>query len=166
MRLKRLSVRNYRTLEDLDLEFPNYYTAISGRNDSGKTNVVRAIRCLMRDADPYGYMEPEFSLSDDYTKWVDSGDDREMSIEVELTVFADADAGLHQFISDYLSLDSAPEELLVEILVRHRSAEPSQAVSAKVLGNVIDDSKAEQLLRKIQSERTILFHSSTDPVPS
>lgn len=49
MRIAKLSVRNYRTLESLDLEFSSFYSAICGKNDSGKTNVVNLIRRLMQE---------------------------------------------------------------------------------------------------------------------
>ena len=47
MKIASLRIRNYRTLESLDLTFPSSYAAICGANDSGKTNIVRAIRALM-----------------------------------------------------------------------------------------------------------------------
>lgn len=43
MKIISLTIRNYRTLESIDLTFPLSYVSICGANDSGKTNVVRAI---------------------------------------------------------------------------------------------------------------------------
>ncbi len=76
MKIKSLIIRNYRTLESVDFGFPSSYTAICGPNDSGKTNVVRAIRALMKEErSPYpidfGDQE-ELSLKDDYPKWKDT----------------------------------------------------------------------------------------------
>jgi predicted ATPase len=34
MKIASLKIRNYRTLESLDLEFPSSYSAICGANDS------------------------------------------------------------------------------------------------------------------------------------
>ena len=48
MRLCELNIRNYRTLESIDISLPTAYAAICGANDSGKTNVIRAIRTLVR----------------------------------------------------------------------------------------------------------------------
>ena len=76
MRISSLKIRNYRTLESLDLKFPSLYTAICGANDSGKTNVIRAIRALMREEEYGTYRllgdEEELSLKDDYPKWLDT----------------------------------------------------------------------------------------------
>ncbi len=71
MQVSKLRVQNYRTLQDVTVNLPAFYTAICGKNDSGKTNFVRAIRCLIRENEPYGYEEtPEFSVKNDFTKWV------------------------------------------------------------------------------------------------
>ena len=47
MFINKLSAKNFRTLEDFSICFNNYYTAISGRNNAGKSNVLRAIRTIM-----------------------------------------------------------------------------------------------------------------------
>jgi len=40
MRLSRVLVKNYRTLEDISVTFNGYYTAISGKNNAGKTSLI------------------------------------------------------------------------------------------------------------------------------
>lgn len=52
MKITSLRIRNFRTLEDVSLGFPSSYAAICGPNDSGKTNVVRAVRALMKEETP------------------------------------------------------------------------------------------------------------------
>lgn len=91
MRISELKIRNFRTLESLDLCLPGPYTAICGANDSGKTNVVRAIRALVRDERPsHSFSFPndeELSFKDDYPKWksVDANK-REVSFELTLSL--------------------------------------------------------------------------------
>ena len=61
MRLRSAKIRNYRTLESVDLDFPSSYAAICGPNDSGKTNVVRALRALVRGRppEPFGFPDED-----------------------------------------------------------------------------------------------------------
>ena len=47
MIIKWLIANNYRTLENIDVQFNGYYTAISGRNNAGKSNLIRVIRGLL-----------------------------------------------------------------------------------------------------------------------
>jgi recombinational DNA repair ATPase RecF len=54
MKICKLSMKNHRSLEALDLNFPSYYTAIYWKNDSGQTNVVRALLIFLKQDDPFG----------------------------------------------------------------------------------------------------------------
>lgn len=76
MRLCELKIRNYRTLESLDVSLPTAYAAICGANDSGKTNVIRAIRTLVRGEGPSPFVFPpdeeELSIKDEFPKWKDT----------------------------------------------------------------------------------------------
>ena len=44
MKIDNVSVQNYRTLEDITIDFSGYYTAISGRNNAGKTTLIKVLR--------------------------------------------------------------------------------------------------------------------------
>ena len=43
MRITKLVAKNYRSLEDVEIEFNPYYNALSGKNNSGKSNIIKAI---------------------------------------------------------------------------------------------------------------------------
>ncbi len=40
MKIQRLKVQNYRTLENVEITFASYYCAICGKNNLGKTNLL------------------------------------------------------------------------------------------------------------------------------
>ncbi|HEY3215820.1 MAG TPA: AAA family ATPase [Candidatus Eisenbacteria bacterium] len=166
MRISRLATKNYRTLENLDLLFPSFYSAICGKNDSGKTNVVRAIRCLMKEDEPFHYVgEPEFSLKNDYTNWLDTTESKARSIhvEIDLRINAESDTGLFEFFRDYLSLGCVSGDLDLKVAVTHASAGAHVEVLAE--DQRFDGLKAQEVLKRLQTSRTFLFHSSTDPHP-
>ena len=78
MKLDKLSVSNFRTLEDVDITFCGYYTAISGQNNAGKTSLIRAIRNTFRDnsREVYFYRRrDEIVYRDDKTQWVTGAPD-------------------------------------------------------------------------------------------
>jgi energy-coupling factor transporter ATP-binding protein EcfA2 len=165
MRITRLATTNYRTLEEVDLSFPSFYSAICGRNDCGKTNVVRAIRCLMKEDEPFHYSDqPEFSLKDDYTKWLDADPKaRFIRVEIDLRISAESDTGLFEFIRDYLALEKVSGDLDLKLSVAHGSDGATVEVAAA--GQRFDGLKAQEVLKRLQTSRTFLFHSSTDPHP-
>ena len=168
MKITKLGLRNYRTLEAVDLEFPRDYTAICGRNDSGKTNVVRAIRCLMKEDDPYSYHMtegPEFKVGDDFTKWSSLEDtNRHIGVTAQFTIDSGTDTGLHEFLVTYLSIDEAPTELILDVDMQH-AAEQQPVVSIQIGAESISDIKAQEILKRLQTSTTFLFHSPTEAAP-
>ena len=108
MKITEFKIRNYRTLESVDLDFPSSYAAICGPNDCGKTNVVRAIRALMKQDPPFSTFEfeeeQEVSVKDDYPKWKNANpSEREIQLEITLLIQRERDAGLFQFVTKQLS---------------------------------------------------------------
>lgn len=166
MRIIQISTKNFRTLEDLTVDFRNFYTAICGKNDSGKTNVVRAIRKVVGDEDPYLVFvdEPDFSVDEDFTQWKPPNDqDSSVDISVKLEIDGKKDAGLHQFLADYLLLKSPPNSLAMTLGLKYvRGANRRQAI-VNIGGTIYDANKADEILKKLQSSRSILFHNSTEP---
>ena len=85
MKIERISIKNYRTLQSVELTFPGYFSSISGRNNAGKTSVVSAVRSILiqddRDFDPF---EEDFSYSSVLTQWVESGSAIELEFIISL----------------------------------------------------------------------------------
>lgn len=167
MQINRFEIRNYRTLEALDIDFPSFYTAICGRNDAGKTNVVRALRALMKEDDPYGYRyEQDLSLKDDYPKWSTTDENsRKITLVIDVSVDPGSDAGLYQFLLTHLSLEEGDAPLLLKVSLSHPVDEDAEAVSVTVSGKHFTGLQAQEVLKKIQTSSTVLFYNSTELDP-
>lgn len=165
MRLSSLKIRNYRTLESIDLDLPASYAAICGANDSGKTNVVRAIRALVKGdvSGPFFPEEEELSLKDNYPKWKDTDpSEREISFDVAIELDKSRDIGFYQFVTKQLSIENPPDPLHLSIAVTYRAERPEPTVTVITVGNQYSDLNAQEVLKKLQSSRSILFHNSTE----
>lgn len=167
MKIARLKVQNYRTLEVLDLSLPSFYSAICGKNDSGKTNVVSVIETLLRQGRPpyfpYPLVErPEFSAKDDFTKWLE-GDPkkRRLCVSIDLLIDQARDAGPYSFLKDYLSLESASAQLKLTINFEQTGGGDRQ-LTVETCGHTFDGLKAEEVLKRFRTSPTVLFHSSTE----
>lgn len=127
MKLLDLSIKNYRSIEDLILTFPTYYAAICGKNDSGKSNVLRALRSIFPIVGPsYFYREETISFKEDLPKWFGKDSkDKTINIRLRLSVDPESDAGLHGFLTTYLKLseDKASLELIVGVTHSSETAE-------------------------------------------
>jgi energy-coupling factor transporter ATP-binding protein EcfA2 len=166
VRLRSARIHNYRTLESVDLDFPSSYAAICGPNDSGKTNVVRALRALVRGVPlgPYGFPDEEdFSRKDDYPKWKDTEPSKqEVSFEVTVELDKARDVGFYQFVVTQLKLENLANPLALQIAILYRGEKPEAVVTVQTGGSEFTGLDAQQVLKKLQSSRSILFHNSTE----
>lgn len=170
MKITSLRIRNFRTLEDVHLDFPSSYAAICGPNDSGKTNVVRAIRALMKEELPFQMVsfegEEEVTLKDDYPKWKDTPSaERSIEFEITIEVDSDRDTGFYQFLTKQLTLEDPAAILALTIQIVHGSERSEPVVTVTCMGNTYEGIEAEQVLSKLQTSRSILFHNSTQTNP-
>jgi putative ATP-dependent endonuclease of OLD family len=167
MRILSLQIENYRTLESLDLTFPSSYAAICGANDSGKTNVVRAIRALVRGEDRYPGMyfddDEELALKNDYPKWKDTEPaQRQITVAIGLRLDKTRDIGLCQSIVKQLALTQPDGDLDLTISARYSPERSEPSVTVRVDEAVFEDLNAQEVLKRLQSSRGILFHNSTE----
>lgn len=72
MKIKKLKVKNFRSLKDLEIEFNENITCIVGENDAGKSSILDCIRIFSNDY----YIDKE-----DFSK---NGEEQESTIEVSL----------------------------------------------------------------------------------
>lgn len=167
MKITGLEIRNYRSIESIVLTFPSFYTAICGKNDSGKTNLVRAVRSLMREEGPFYYGdEIDFSLKEDYPKWkAKSSGTKEIEICLKLSVNRNLDTGLFQFLTTYLKLESATEDIDFQVQSFYRGEESKNTVKVTVAGKSIDPLESQEVLKKLQASQVFLFHNSTEFSP-
>lgn len=167
MKITSLKIRNYRTLESTDLVFPSSYTAICGANDAGKTNVVRAIRALVKEEEgPASFLEfpgeEELSLKDDYPKWKDTEPaKREIVFEIMISLDKGRDVGFYQFVAKQLSINTTLDSLDLSLAVTYRADRAEPAVVVTAAENKYSDLNAQEVLKKLQSSKSILFHNST-----
>jgi len=167
MRLSSIKIRNYRTLESIDIKLPSAYAAICGANDSGKTNVIRAIRTFVRSETrgPFFYPSDDeaFSIKDDYPKWKDTDPaNRKIYIEVSIELDGNRDVGFYQFVAKQLSIDNPENPMRLSISVAYHSDKTEPTVVVTVARREYSDLNAQEILKKLQSSGTILFHNSPE----
>ncbi|MCK7592921.1 ATP-dependent nuclease [Pseudomarimonas salicorniae] len=164
MKIEAIRIRNFRTIEDLSLKFPDSYTAICGPNDSGKTNVLRALRAIMRDNDDAHYYPGEedgISVKDDYPKWLETpSEERETEISIELLVHHESDAGLYQFLVRQLQLETNSTPLALSLKASYRTERSTPSVSVICRSSTYEGIEAQEVFKRLQTSRSILFHDS------
>jgi putative ATP-dependent endonuclease of OLD family len=168
VKIKALSIENYRTLESVSLEFPHLYTAICGANDSGKTNIVRSIRRLVRGEEisrTFSFLDEEpVSFKDDYPKWKEpDGGARKIAFDLCLSLDKVRDVGFYQFVVKHLSLGAPGDALELSLHVVYSSETQVPEVRVSCQDKTHTGMTAQEVLSKLQSSRSIVFHNSTQP---
>jgi putative ATP-dependent endonuclease of OLD family len=172
MKITRLRLVNYRTFEDIDLDFPASFAAICGPNDAGKTNVVRAISALMNAESETGFVrfnvdgQQDVSAKDDYPKWKeDDASKREIILIASLAVDRTRDAGFFEFLTKQLSITPKEEILDIDLGLTYLVGSKEPAVRVVALGMEFVGLEAQEVLKRIRSSKTVLFHNSTEAIP-
>jgi len=115
MFIKELTVKNYRTLEDVSLKFCHYYTAICGKNNAGKSNILKTIRNLLSSGYFIRMLSDEFighgdiSYKNDFTKWK-KGTNEDIHIKISIELDKDEDSSLYKFIRDLILKDETENQ--------------------------------------------------------
>lgn len=71
MYLSRLIIRNFRSIKKLDLNFNESKNVIIGRNNSGKSNIVKALDKVLGSGSPT-YSKSENISENDFFSWKDT----------------------------------------------------------------------------------------------
>ncbi len=155
-----MTVKNFRTLEDVTVQFNGYYTAISGQNNAGKTTLLRAIRHTFRDnsRDVYFYRRrDEVAYRDDRTQWTKKTED--IVFDYVVAVSPDEDAGLFQFIEKFNEQALPLQDAKLRVQVTHKSNEETICevwVNDKEFSNYA----AKEVLQKLKSSNLAFMHDS------
>lgn len=160
MILSTITVKNFRTLENVTVTFNGYYTAISGQNNAGKTTLLRAIRHTFRDnsREIYFYRRrDDVAYRDDRTQWVNK--DEDIVFDYAVTVYRSEDAGLFQFIEKFNDKPLPGEEATLRLQVTHRATE-DLLCSSWVNGAELTNFASKEILQKLKSSNLAFMHDS------
>ena len=170
MIIKKLKTNNYRSLEDLDVEFNSYYNALSGKNNSGKSNIIRAlVAFLTYDYNFFGdYYEGAINYTNDFPCWKKK-EKGNISIEIELELDVNNDAGLFKFIKELIFKNEEKVWNIKEPL-KIRAVQEGDKKDTEItitFGEVeiTDEYKRDELINRLRSSKSIIFHNSTENVP-
>lgn len=166
MRIAKLHIQNYRSIGNLSIAFPSYYAAICGKNNSGKTNVIRALRLLFSENryDPYED-ENVVNFKSDYPLWLQSPDDNAIiSLDIALELDRETDAGLYRFVTEFLSVPAGKDVIALTIVQQFMAKSTEKNVQVACDGiNITDSFKAQEFVKKLRASKSLLFHNSTAP---
>ncbi len=160
MKIERVSVKNYRTLEDITIDFSGFYTAISGKNNAGKTTLIKVLRETFKDhlRERFSFgRDDERTYQDDKTQWVSGSPD--IVFDYAVSISKDLDPGLFQFIEKFLE-KSIPLASLSLRITLSQNAKDEVTCTCEVDGAAIGDFASKEILQKVMSSNLAFVHDS------
>ena len=171
MIIRRFEAHNYRTLENVELTFNGYYTAISGKNNAGKSNIIRAIRGILNQGMRLRirgnsiFSVDAFEWNDEVTSWKKESK-AEIAINITLEVGKHADAAIYKFLTNLIFKDvettsSDSDSELLKINYTKNSDNESKYCIFWGENEVIDDYQKQEVLKRLRNTDCLIFHNST-----
>lgn len=160
MRLKSITTKNYRTLHHLTLSFSKNYCTISGRNNAGKSCVIRLLSALFRAGPRYPWQIPEsgFDYKDDKTQWIKSADPIHISFSLEIT--KEEDPALISFVEKIASKKIDKDSVALSVIYAI-SEKDDVSASVEVDGDKVDDTAAKEIDKRIKDSNLLFLYNST-----
>jgi energy-coupling factor transporter ATP-binding protein EcfA2 len=148
MQLTSIVVKHFRTLHDLTLRFEKQYCTISGRNNAGKSCVIRLLSCLFHPSPSGPWLETTtISYKEDKTQWVKQPLPIEVAYTLSLT--KDEDPALISFVEKIASrtIDSASPTLTIEYCVTEGD---DRSVSVIIDGTEVDEKREKKSINELR----------------
>ncbi len=161
MRINRITANNFKTLDNVEINFSGYYCTVSGQNNCGKTSVIQILTNLLQkqsDSNFFTARRDNFSFSDDVTQWSD--DKSCIKIEIEIEINKRNDPAIYDFIERFTgdSLLDGENSLNVFIDIYDQK----RIYKCEINQNQYDPETSREIILKIESLKVILYHDSAN----
>jgi putative ATP-dependent endonuclease of OLD family len=166
MKIKKLEIVNYRTIEKVTIDFEDYYTAMCGKNNSGKSNIIRTLLNIFSRT----RFDERFNYNSDYPVWKTNKSSKEqMSISASIFLSKDSDVGLIKFLNvfgtertDGIQQIDLVEDTNLDIKLGFASKSKDLKTEIKINGVTVEDKyKVSEIIRKINTSQVLIYHNST-----
>lgn len=165
MKIERINITNLKTIESVEIHLPRFYSAVSGKNNAGKSTVFVAIRSLFEEEESNPFDDDQRDSLKDYPVWkYDKDCDLTIVVELTIRIYRDADAGIFRFIETFIEQTKSEPSIHVT-LKKETDCRKGLVRLSVTIDNVeiTDDFKAKEIHKKFRSSRAFIFHNSTAP---
>ena len=159
LKIKRISAKNFRTLEDFEIDLGNNYCAISGRNNAGKTSIISIIQYFLDNSDEYRYFpyRGAISYSSDSTQW---SEEEKMEISIVVNLNKDEDSELYFFV-DKFSPDRLVDDDAIVSITNIWDKDNREELKCTIQGQEVDTQNAREISKKLKNSTNLIIHNST-----
>lgn len=160
MKIEKIEIINFRTLENVTVKFDGYFSSISGKNNAGKTSIIKAMRSIFREEEhEYSYFEESnlISYQDSLTQWVEKG--TAIEFKYDLLIAEEADPGLYGFVKKIADMNNLGHQFVISIEVKLED-KTERYIKILVDGSELGKYETGEVFRRISSSNIVVFHNS------
>lgn len=162
MRLTSIQTKRYRTLDGATITFCKNYCTISGRNNAGKSSVIRLLSALFRTGPsfPWAPSDSDVDYKEDKTQWLKDSAPIEVTYSLSLT--KEEDPALISFVEKIASkkVDPTPAALCISYTIAEND---SLTIAVEINGDKVDDKAAKEIDKRIKDSNLLFLYNSTTP---
>jgi len=159
MKLLKITARNFKTLENATIDFGVNYCTISGKNNAGKSCIIKLLSSLLyTDSRPWE-SDSEIDFDDDRTQWI--SEDALIEVEYELSLNRNDDSSLVTFVEKISDASVPSLDFSVFIKSTYNKAKKTEH-TARVDDKTIEGSLAKDILQKLKTSNLLFLHNSTN----
>ena len=104
MKISNLTLNNFRSIEALSVDFPSFYTAISGKNNSGKSNLLRALKILFEPERRFRYKDDDINFPQHFPVWKEKNSVEPIRFSLTLQVDRLRDSAIFKLADEFFKI--------------------------------------------------------------
>jgi len=163
MKISNLTLTNFRSIEELSVDFPSFYTAISGKNNSGKSNLLRVLKVLFEPERRFRYRDNDINFPQHFPAWKAKDSTETIKFSLKLEVDRVRDAAVFKLADEFFKVDAAIQSIELNFSAEYSrdKDQPEQVVSYS--DTQLDSFKSRTLFKTIRNSGAFQFYNSTEP---
>lgn len=160
MIIRQIITKNFRTLEDVAIAFRPGYCTISGKNNAGKTAIIKVIEHFLKNREDENYF---FSPSDnivfsrDRTQWSDC---EKITLQIDLELDKSLDSEVFFVVETFAKNKISKTQ--IKVSVRQAITRDEIVTECFVDGEKFESRNSIEILKKFRSAPNIITHNSTN----
>ncbi len=170
MKIERVIITNYKTLENLDISINTFYTAVCGKNNAGKSSLIQVVKNILGyEVGPFDDINDfEVNHKEDFTIWKQSKTEP-ICFCLIIRLFSSYDTGLIKFIETFVKAedseslpDKDKDSYLLYISIKFHKEKNTPEIEVKFEEKRLDDYPTREVITKLRNSKTLIFHDSTE----
>jgi len=163
MKISNLTLNNFRSIEALSVDFPSFYTAISGKNNSGKSNLLRALKILFEPERRFRYKDDDINFPQHFPVWKEKNSVEPIRFSLTLQVDRLRDSAIFKLADEFFKIGEDVLSITLDLSAEYSRDKDQPELVVTHGDNILDSFKSRTLLKTIRNSGAFQFYNSTEP---